>query len=265
MLRPVVAFVALLLSFTTTALAQSVKFPSVAVPDLPAGPTLTGWIYRPAGAGPFPAVILGHTCGGVDALTDEWGKRLASWGYLTLAPDSFGPRGLKSVCTNGSALTPNARVADVAGALDFLSVQPDVIKGRIAVIGQSHGGKLALRAVQKKFDLASRGLRGGVAYYSNCVVEQDRFIVLPLLLLEGEKDDWSSMANCHALQSAVPSPPLQAIFYPSAMHGFDNTGAMSTRAVPCSNGRTCHLGYDSQAASDAEARTRAFLDGLLRR
>src|SRR5688572_33185335 len=101
--------------------AQSVSFPSVAVGSSPAGPEVKGRIYKPSGDGPFPAIILAHSCAGTNPHTDGWGKLLVSWGYLVLAPDSFGPRGTKAVCTTPGVVTPNMRVADIAGALDYLA------------------------------------------------------------------------------------------------------------------------------------------------
>ena len=49
-------------------------------------------------AGPSPAVVLLHSCNGDWRRLDErWGKRIASWGYVALTVDSFGPRGLKKL------------------------------------------------------------------------------------------------------------------------------------------------------------------------
>jgi len=136
--------------------AQSVSFPSVTVGSSQAGPEVKGWIYKPPGNGPFPAIILAHSCAGTNRHTDVWGKLLVSWGYLVLAPDSFGPRGTKAVCTTPGTVTPNMRVADIAGALDYLATRPDVVKGKIGIIGHSHGGSTVIRSAQKTFGLRHR-------------------------------------------------------------------------------------------------------------
>src|SRR5476651_1081951 len=85
--------------------AESVRFPSVAVGNTPAGPEISAALYRPDGDGPFPAIVLAHTCAGVLPHTAIWGKRLASWGYVVVAPDSFGPRGVGSVCLHGTVVS----------------------------------------------------------------------------------------------------------------------------------------------------------------
>jgi dienelactone hydrolase len=263
-MRRLLAIVFLVLLCGRAASAESVHFPSVAVGNAAAGPEITGWIYRPSGTGPFPAIVLAHSCAGVNAHTEMWGKRLASWGYLVLAPDSFGPRGEKSVCTHGNVVSGSMRVADVAGALTFLATQPDVLAGHIGLIGHSHGGWTTVRAVQQEYGLAVLGLRAAVAYYPVCNPRFDRNVAVPLLILIGDKDDWSSADRCRQLQTAGLAQPglVEAVYYPNAYHSFDSMGP--DRSVFGSGSVTHHLGYDPVAAPDAEARTKAFFDKYLR-
>src|SRR5262249_51444488 len=64
---------------------------------------LQGPLRRPAGAGPFPAIVLLHGCAGNwKGLDERWGRQIAPWGYVTLTVDSFGPRGIDNTCTSGS-------------------------------------------------------------------------------------------------------------------------------------------------------------------
>jgi dienelactone hydrolase len=256
------AIVFLLLS-AGSASAENVRFPSVAVGTSAAGPEITGWLYRPSGAGPFPAIVLAHTCGGVSEHTNVWGKLLASWGYVVVAPDSFGPRGQKSVCGRGNVVNGSMRVADVAGALDFLNAQPFVRRGDIGLIGHSHGGWTTMRAVQKSYDLASRGLKAAIAYYPSCAPQFDRDVAVPLLILIGDKDDWTLAANCRKLQAAGFARPelVDVVYYPNAYHSFDSR--VLDRTITVADGKSHHLAYDPAAAPDAEARTRAFFDKYL--
>lgn len=53
-------------------------------------------IYKPEGAGPFPAIIVLHDCGGVNSKDQAWAKRLTTWGYVAVIVDSFGTRGTLS-------------------------------------------------------------------------------------------------------------------------------------------------------------------------
>jgi dienelactone hydrolase len=249
----------LLLILPVEAKAESVHFPSVAAGSSPAGPEITGWLYRPSGEGPFPAIVLAHSCAGVGEHTNVWGKLLASWGYVVVAPDSFGPRGVTQVCTKGTIVSGHARVADIAGALDFLNAQPFVRKNDIGLIGHSHGGWTAVRAVQRDYGLSARGLRGAVAYYPSCSAARDTDVAVPLLILVGDKDDWTPADNCRKLQRAGFARPdlVETVYYPSAYHSFDSKAAAR-------NYLGHHLTYDASAAPDAEARTKAFFDKLLR-
>jgi len=257
------AIVVLLLLWAGGASAQNVSFPSVTVGASQAGPEVSGWVSRPAGDGPFPAIILAHSCAGTGRHTDTWAKLLVSWGYLVLAPDSFNPRGTKAVCTTPNMVTPNMRVADIAGALDYLATRPDVMKGKVGIIGHSHGGSTVIRSAQKNFDLASRGLAVGVAYYPGCNPQFDGGIDIPVLLLAGDKDDWTPADRCRKLVSSLAHGDLvEAVYYPEAYHSFDVKAA--DRTVAGAAGKQHHLAYDTVAAPDAEARTRAFLAKYLR-
>jgi dienelactone hydrolase len=255
----------LLVATAASARGESVRFPSVAVGGVAAGPEITGWLYRPAGEGPFPALVLAHGCAGVLPHTHMWGSLLARWGYVTVAPDSFGPRGEKNVCGRGPAVTGQARVADVAGAIDWLNGQPFVRRNDIGLIGHSHGGWTVMRSVQRGFALAGRGLRAAVAYYPACQPQYDRDVAVPLLILIGDKDDWTSADNCRRLQAAGFTQPalVEAVYYPSAYHSFDSQ-LVGDRTITVADGKSHRLVYDSVAGPDAEARTRAFFDKYLK-
>ena len=261
MIREIAIVLVLLLG--TPAWAQSVSFASVTVGSSQAGPQVKGWIFKPPGDGPFPAVILAHSCAGTNPHTDAWGKRLVSWGYLVLAPDSFGPRGTRAVCTTPNVVTPNMRVADIAGALDYLATRPDVVKAKVGVIGHSHGGSTVIRSAQKNFGLAQRGLAAGVAYYPGCNPKFDGGIDIPVLLLAGDKDDWTPADRCRSLVSGLQRGDLvEAVYYSNAYHSFDSRAV--DRTVSGAAGKQHHLAYDPVAAPDAEARTKAFFAKYLR-
>jgi dienelactone hydrolase len=256
--------IALMLLFAGGAFAETVSFPSVAVGSSAAGPEISGWMYKPSGTGPFPGIALAHPCSGVGAHTDMWGKLLASWGYVAVAPDSFGPRGEKSVCGRGNVVNGSMRVADVAGAIDFLNAQPFVRKGDIGLIGHSHGGWTTVRAVQRSYGLAARGLKAAVAYYPSCAPQFDRDVSLPLLILIGDKDDWTPADRCRQLQAAGFTRPglVEVVYYPNAFHSFDRKAA--DRTITVADGKSHRLAYDPVAGPDAEARTKAFFARYLR-
>jgi hypothetical protein len=65
------------------------------------------------------------------------------------------------------------------------------------------------------------------------------------------------------LQAAGFTRPelVESIYYPNAYHSFDSRSL--DRTVPGTGSKMHHLAYDPDAASDAEARTKAFFDKYL--
>jgi dienelactone hydrolase len=116
---------------------------------------LKGWLFRPAGPGPFPAVIALHGCGGLgprngggklSALHSDWAERLVGLGMVVLFPDSFGSRGLESQCVvaDRTVRPGRERVQDVYAARAFLHGRADVKGDRISLLGWSNGASSLL-------------------------------------------------------------------------------------------------------------------------
>jgi poly(3-hydroxybutyrate) depolymerase len=76
----------ILLSVVFDAAAQTISFPSVATANVPAGPQIKAWLTKPAGEGPFPAVIVLHSCAGVGPHTYAWASQLRGE-----CPQPYGP------------------------------------------------------------------------------------------------------------------------------------------------------------------------------
>jgi len=100
------AAAAALLGWTSTAPAQQlVHFPSLDAD----GTMLDGYLYRAAGAGPHPAVVFLHGCGGmisdrlgtINTREVEWAAALNRIGYTVLMVDSFHPRGVVNMSRRG--------------------------------------------------------------------------------------------------------------------------------------------------------------------
>src|SRR5215471_11108156 len=71
------------------------------------------------GGAPYPAVVVLHGCNGMFGHSAVIADRLSSWGYVTLAVDSLGPRvsGIANHCRRG---LPD-QVFDAYAALRYLS------------------------------------------------------------------------------------------------------------------------------------------------
>jgi dienelactone hydrolase len=225
-----------------------------AVPGTP----LQGYLTRPQGNGPFPAVVLLHGCAGILSNDKEtWPERLFSWGYVVLVVDSFTTRGIHDTCR--SFLVD--RVYDAYGALDFLSEYSFVDSSRIALMGFSSGGIATLEAVQ--FDGAERLMehkfKAAIAYYPNCSVASGDMAV-PTLILVGELDDWSTAKKCQAMmaQRSGKGSSVQLDVYKGARHAFD---APEFRTGIEAYGH--RVEYNAAAAQQSISDVRAFLHETL--
>ena len=196
-----------------------------------AGPqALQGHLRLPDGPGPSPAVILMHGCGGGwRGLDERWGKRLAEWGYVTLAIDRFGTRGITSACTGAM---PSSTLLDAYRALNFLAGHSSVDPSRVAVVGFSQGGMLALLSVERgEIERnAEKKFRAAVGFYPLCAGLKGNMTV-PTLILIGELDDWAPARECRNLaegrddwgisREKGQGIPIEIIVYPGAHHDFD--------------------------------------------
>ena len=237
---------------------SSVHFPSV----YSASPvTLDGSLYRPQGPGPFPAMVLLHTCSGVQQLELQWAAWVRARGYVALVVDSFTPRGMRN-CGGGA---PWANGEDAFGALTYLRSLPFVDGKRIGVMGWSYGATAALRAATTSAVVESEpragGFRVSVAFYPSCnAFGSDTNI--PVLMLLGGNDDWMPPAQCVAAAEALVKrggSTVEWTVYPGATHAFANS---ELRAGVMYLGH--YLKYDADATADAEKRVEAFLATHLR-
>ena len=218
--------------------------------------TLTGRLTKPIGEGPFPAIVLLHGCGGITANRDNrWVEKLISWGFVTLQVDSLGPRGINSVCNykrEESLAFVQRRVQDAYDARSYLARLSFVDKNEIAVMGWSHGGWTTLGAILNE----QNAFRAAIAFYPVCSGNLSE-LKIPLLILIGEKDDWTPARACRAMLPAGETSPERILkVYPGAYHGFDNVGA-NVSVMGASGAH--RLLYDQEAAEDAAIQVRNFL------
>jgi dienelactone hydrolase len=89
----------LALTAVGTVFASEVRFPSAKLEASDPDTTISGQLYKPDGAGPYPAVVLLHTCGGLSQhMTHDWPQFLVGLGYVVLSVDTLSPRGYFKGC-----------------------------------------------------------------------------------------------------------------------------------------------------------------------
>jgi dienelactone hydrolase len=218
---------------TSLRASESVNFLS-ALHQPGAAVQLSGYLYRPDGPGPFPAVVMLHGCSGLMTRSGKirsnarfWAEHLRDHGYVALLVDSFTSRGIDEVCTGRHSLSVvHDRADDARGALQFVRQRTDVQADRVGLIGWSNGAGAVLSVMFEKGE-PQRGFRAAIAFYPSCLRTYPGGLnyrpYAPLLVLIGAKDDWTPAAPCvqWTERAQTLGAPMHLKVYPNAYHGFD--------------------------------------------
>jgi dienelactone hydrolase len=245
-------------------------------------------IAKPEGPGPFPAVVIMHDCSGLGPRSSgapgRWARELGARGYVTLIPDSFTTRGHPDgVCTDAAPsrgeVAPSRRARDAYAALARARALPYVDGRRVGLMGGSHGGSTTLASMaapEGAWDGLAReksaGFAAAVALYPSCGVPLGTWLgnsgtyraIAPMLILIGEKDDWTPAAPCVKLASSTRASghPVTITVYPGAHRSFDSdrpvrfVAARVNRNAP--GGRGATTGGDPAAWADSIRRVAEF-------
>jgi dienelactone hydrolase len=251
-------------------------------------------VQKPPGAGPFPAVVIAHDCSGLGPRSSgapgRWARELVSRGYVAIIPDSFSTRGFPDgVCTDANpsrtGVSPAHRTRDAYAALAHARTLAYVDGTRVGLMGGSHGGSTTLAsmlAADSDTDPLAAEKRAGfaaaVALYPSCAPSGRTWHtplgtyrpIAPLLILIGEKDDWTPAPPCQALATAAQRAghPISITIYPGAHHSFDSPNPIRYVATRINanapGGRGATTGGDPAAWSDAIQQVAKFFGAHLR-
>lgn len=214
-------------------------------------------LMMPDGPGPFPAILVLHTSGGMQPEDLSYAKRLVKEGYVVLVPYFLEAYGIAAATRQDSFTTyANAIYADFEATLGLLSKNEKVDGKKLGAVGFSNGGYFALW-------LAATGkVQAGVAYYGAVTgartdMQFARFraafssISSPVLILHGEADSTVPIEKVRQLDSILTAAgsPHEFHEYPGAEHRFDRDGGSANKA----------------AAADAWLRSRDFFDRTLKK
>ena len=298
--KPAMLFVVLLLVlFSPGMQAQTQTQSALNIHSLD-GTQLPATLIKPDSDGPVPAVVIAHDCSGLGARSSgapkRWAAELVSQGYVVIIPDSFSPRGFADgTCTLPGNVSRSAngsvRANDAYGALAALRALPYVDGKRVGIMGGSHGGWTTLAAMVESVGTldplagAKRdGFASGIALYPSCTPRYGNWVVqlqygnrgpavgysgiyrpiAPLLILTGEKDDWTPAEPCRQLAETARAAghPVDIRIYPGAHHSFDNDSPVRYNAQRTNgnspSGRGATTGGDPAAWADAKKQVASF-------
>ncbi|WP_158816415.1 dienelactone hydrolase family protein [Methylocapsa sp. S129] len=227
------------------------------------GAPIQGYLSRPNGAGPFPAIVLLHSCLGLPANRRAIADMFAGWGYVALFVDDFTIRGIRDTC----ATDFGEGIADAFGALAFLSRRPDVDPKRIAAVGYSQGADTALQIASARFAAAfaiprDLNFKVAAAFYPPCANQADVRMKIPTLILIGGSDQVTPAGDCERLARNQPDLGLdfKLVVYPGAHHLFDDPGLVAGKRL-----LGMWLQYDADADERSKSEMRDFLGARLAR
>jgi carboxymethylenebutenolidase len=248
---------------------------------------IAGYLFKPKGPGPHPAIVLLHGRAGpysanfnkdctsvarglnssCSAATLSkrhmmWGEFWAARGVLALLPDSFGPRGKAHGFGRFSHGDPErdevnektVRPFDAEGALAYLRGRTDVTAASIFLQGWSNGGSTALNVMIRQ--KVNDGFRAALVFYPGCgreaLLENTVATTAPVSMFLGADDEEVSPTICqHVAERSVNAGSNVAVMlYPGATHDFDDPGERR-QAVP----------GNQAARADAMTRAAAVVDG----
>ena len=209
------------ISFTDPRLkAKYVTYPS---PGGTSG-TMRGYLVQPSGAGPFPAVLVIHENRGLNPYIEDVARRVATEGFVALAPDGLYPvGGYPGNDDDGRALQAGLDQAklrtDMVNSARVLKTHA-LSTGSLGVTGFCWGGSTTnFLACELGADL-----KAAVPFYG-AAAETARVpqIKAPLLIQYAETDERVN-AMWPAYEAALKAAGVkyETYVYPGTQHGFHN-------------------------------------------
>jgi dienelactone hydrolase len=260
-------------------IAAAASAPAAEVIDVGEGDAaLNAVLYKPQGAGPFPAIVGLHGCAGLLSSSGQivrrfadWGERLSRQGLAVLFIDSFTPRGLGSQCAvrERKVRSDRERVADASAARRWLQAQSWAVKNRVSLLGWSSGAVASLWAVRPRV-IPRDGMpafRSAAVFYPGCrrLATAAWSARVPTLILMGRADDWTLASVCEQMVAGARGRSAQAsiVVYPGAYHEFDRPDypvrVVTGLANSADGSGKAHVGTNEAARADAITRVSEWL------
>jgi len=239
LLPPLMALVAGLVASLTAATAPAAAQDPVSKPELIAFPSgeleLKGFIWKPAGAGPFPAILWNHGSEKKPGSVDPVAPLFVARGYIFFVPHrrgqgrSPGPYIMDQLNAAGSPAERGrllvklheVQLRDQLAALSYLKGLSFVDPHRLAVMGSSFGGIQTMLAAER-----GQGYRvavncsGAAQTWGNAPDLQRRLIAaarsaaMPVYFLQARNDYDLTPNRVLSEQIRSTGKPVEAKVYP---------------------------------------------------
>ena len=226
---------------------------------IPVGDTdLPGYFAKPAGAGPFPIVVVIEEIFGVHDYIKDTCRRFAKAGYAAVAPELYARLGDLSKMTDVGQIVsqviskaPDARLLqDLDGAVAFAAAHGGAAT-RLGVTGFCRGGRNTWL-----YAAHNPNLKAAVAWYGPVMGAVSELqpktatdvagdLKCPLLGLYGGKDTGIKVDDVQAAaaKAKAAGKSVEIMVYPDAPHGFHADYRPSYRAAEAIDGFNRLLGF----------------------
>jgi dienelactone hydrolase len=219
------------------------------------------YLAKPAGKGPFPAVVLAPGCGGFhegysQPVFDKYRNRLVDDGFPVINVDFTRAHDIPSCADDNRSLISSEDYAkDILAAVNYLAKDSSIDPTRIHVMGWSFGGGASFSALALA-ERESVKINSVVAFYPYCGGALGWKQPTPVLTLVALADNVAPFAQCKGLvKDALDNKSMRVVDYRDAHHSFDQFTIPAPITVPSFG----TIGYNEKAATQSWSELKAFL------
>ena len=183
---------------------------------------VSGYLAKPGGKGPWPAVIVIQEWWGLDAQTESIADRFAAIGYLAFAPDLY--HGEVAQLNDNETATKLVQkygataLSDLQSLYNALKKHPDC-NGKLGSVGFCFGGRMSLSlGITRPLDAICTFYGGGMQQ----VFDKLPAIKAPVLGLFGDKDQSIPVGTVEQFDKLLDQIGVEheVIVYPNSGHAF---------------------------------------------
>jgi carboxymethylenebutenolidase len=194
--------------------------------DSPGGTSgrMRGYLVKPSGEGPFPAVLIIHENRGLNPYIEDVARRAAVEGFLALAPDGLYPiGGYPGNDDDGKvmqkSLDKNKLFTDLLNSAIFLKGH-ELSNGKLGATGFCYGGGVVNSLAVKM----GTDLNAGVPFYGRAPATEDVVKIQAPLMIQYAEDDPRVNATRDEYRKALEESKKDFVMYTyeGTRHGFHN-------------------------------------------
>ena len=194
--------------------------------DSPGGSSgkMRGYLVKPAGDGPFPAVLVVHENRGLNPYIEDVARRFAVAGFLALAPDGLAPiGGYPGNDEDGKvmqkSLDSKKLFKDMLNSATYLK-KHELSNGKLGATGFCYGGGV----VNNLAVILGTDLNGGVPFYGVAPALEDVSKIQSPLMIHYAEDDPRVNATQENYRKALQANNKNFVMYTyeGTRHGFHN-------------------------------------------